>query len=56
MVEGVQSSNPQPDVGEFLRELKAVCRDAGVLFIIDEVITGFRLTYAGAQGLFDGFD
>ncbi len=53
MVEGVQSSNPQSDAGEFLRELREVCRDAGVLFIIDEVITGFRLTYAGAQGLFD---
>lgn len=53
MVEGVQSSNPQPGVGEFLRELREVCSAANVLFIIDEVITGFRLTYAGAQGLFD---
>jgi glutamate-1-semialdehyde 2,1-aminomutase len=52
MVEGVQSSNPQPGAGEFLRELADVCRSSGVLLIIDEVITGFRLTYAGAQGLF----
>jgi len=53
MVEGVQSSNPQPEVGEFLKELKCVCREAGVLFAIDEVITGFRLAFGGAQALFD---
>ncbi len=53
MVEGVQSSNPQPEAGEFLRELRQVCSEAGVLFMIDEVITGFRLTYGGAQELFD---
>ncbi|MFB3104823.1 MAG: aspartate aminotransferase family protein, partial [Pseudomonadales bacterium] len=53
MVEGVQSSNPQPEAGEFLRELKCVCREAGVLFAIDEVITGFRLAFGGAQELFD---
>jgi glutamate-1-semialdehyde 2,1-aminomutase len=52
MVEGVQSSNPQSGAGEFLRELANVCRASGVLFMIDEVITGFRLTYEGAQGLF----
>ncbi len=52
MVEGVQSSNPQPAVGEFLRELQAVCRQAGVLFAIDEVITGFRVAYGGAQERF----
>jgi glutamate-1-semialdehyde-2,1-aminomutase len=52
MVEGVQSSNPQPGAGEFLRELEAVCRSSGVLFAIDEVITGFRLAYGGAQSRF----
>jgi glutamate-1-semialdehyde 2,1-aminomutase len=52
MVEGVQSSNPQPEAGEFLRELESVCRAAGVLFAIDEVITGFRLAYGGAQERF----
>jgi glutamate-1-semialdehyde 2,1-aminomutase len=51
-VEGVQSSNPQPGAGEFLRELRQVCRESGVLFGIDEVITGFRLDYGGAQGYF----
>jgi glutamate-1-semialdehyde 2,1-aminomutase len=52
MVEGVQSSNPQPEAGEFLRELASVCRQADVLFAIDEVITGFRVAYGGAQELF----
>ncbi|MEZ5595848.1 MAG: aspartate aminotransferase family protein [Pseudomonadales bacterium] len=52
-VEGVQSSNPQSEAGEFLRELAQVCRDNGVLFGIDEVITGFRVAYGGAQARFD---
>ncbi len=52
-VEGVQSSNPQAEAGEFLRELAEVCRDCGVLFGIDEVITGFRVAYGGAQARFD---
>ncbi len=52
LVEGVQSSNPQPGAGEFLAELAEVCRGAGVLFGIDEVITGFRLAYGGAQERF----
>lgn len=52
IIEGVQSSNPQPQAGEFLRELAGVCRAAGVLLIIDEVITGFRLAYGGAQQRF----
>jgi glutamate-1-semialdehyde 2,1-aminomutase len=52
LVEGVQSSNPQPGAGEFLRELAEVCRECGVLFGIDEVITGFRVAYGGAQERF----
>ncbi len=51
-IEGVQSSNPQEDAGEFLRELAQVCRECGVLFGIDEVITGFRVAYGGAQQRF----
>ena len=52
-VEGVQSSNPQPDAGEFLAELRAVCDECNVLFGIDEVITGFRVAYGGAQERFE---
>ena len=51
-VEGVQSSNPQEGAGDFLRELAVVCADCDVLFGVDEVITGFRVAYGGAQERF----
>ena len=53
MIEGVQSSNPRLNHGDFLRKLKQVCKECDVLFLIDEVITGFRLGYGGAQEYFD---
>lgn len=51
MIEPVQSSNPHldEDSAAFLHELQAVCRDCSVLFLLDEVITGFRLAFGGAQ-------
>jgi len=36
---------------EFLNGLRAITARHGILLIIDEVVTGFRLTYGGAQGL-----
>lgn len=36
----------------FLQQLSALCKKQGALLIADEVITGFRLGLAGAQGLF----
>lgn len=53
MVEPVQSSNPRTDVGPFLRQLKEVCAECEVLFMLDEVITGFRLAWGGGQEYFD---
>ncbi|MFQ5699287.1 MAG: aspartate aminotransferase family protein [Myxococcota bacterium] len=53
LLEPVQSSNPQRDTGEWMRELRQVCRECGVLFVMDEVITGFRLAYGGGQEVFD---
>jgi len=54
MIEPVQSSNPRTDVGPFLQELREVCRECGVLFMLDEVITGMRLGgMGGAQTFFD---
>ena len=41
---------PQPG---FLRGLRELCTKYGALLVFDEVITGFRLSYAGAQGRFD---
>jgi len=38
-----------PTQGEFLRQLRAVTREHGVLLIFDEVITGFRVAPGGAQ-------
>jgi glutamate-1-semialdehyde-2,1-aminomutase len=51
IVEPVPSSFPV-DMRDFLRELRHVTRDCGVLLIFDEVISGFRLCYGGAQERF----
>ena len=52
VIEPVQGSNPTLECREFLAELLAVTRAAGVLLMFDEVITGFRLTFGGAQSEF----
>lgn len=52
LIEPVQSSNPRLDVGSYLRDLREVCTRTGVLLILDEVITGFRLAYGGGQERF----
>jgi glutamate-1-semialdehyde 2,1-aminomutase len=51
MIEAAQSSNPHmnDEIREFLHELRAVCTQSGVLMMMDEVITGFRFAYGGAQ-------
>ena len=40
---------PQPG---FLERLQALCQQDGALLIFDEVMTGFRVAYDGAQGRF----
>ncbi len=40
-----------PDL-EFLKELRKLTQECGALLIFDEVITGFRVSLSGAQGLF----
>lgn len=37
----------------FLQRVQAACRDKGVLFALDEVVTGFRLALGGAQAYFE---
>ena len=50
IVEGVQRIIfAQP---EFLAGLRRLCDDTGVLLILDEVVTGFRLALGGAQEYF----
>jgi glutamate-1-semialdehyde 2,1-aminomutase len=41
-----------PPAPGFLQGLRATCSDAGALLIFDEVITGFRVAYGGAQALY----
>ena len=41
-----------PDL-DFLKRLRKLCRENGSLLIFDEVITGFRVSSNGAQGLFN---
>lgn len=38
-----------PPMPGFLEGLRRACDEAGVLLIFDEVVTGFRLAYGGAQ-------
>ncbi len=40
------------DMREFLKDLRDVTRECGVLLILDEVISGFRLAFGGAQEYF----
>ncbi len=53
LVEPVQSRQPQVQPAEFLRQLRRITEESGVLLIFDEVITGFRLHPGGAQAWFD---
>jgi glutamate-1-semialdehyde 2,1-aminomutase len=41
-----------PPAGGFLDHLRRRCTEAGALLVFDEVITGFRLGTAGAQGVY----
>ena len=41
-----------PPAAGFLEGLRRLTADSGALLIFDEVITGFRISYDGAQGLF----
>lgn len=52
LVEPVQSRRPEFQPVEFLKELRTVTEEAGTVLIFDEIITGFRMHPAGAQGLF----
>ncbi|MFN3233131.1 MAG: aspartate aminotransferase family protein [Alphaproteobacteria bacterium] len=55
LIEPAQSSNPHlnDEIKAFLEELRAVCTECGVLLMFDEVITGFRFAYGGAQEFYD---
>jgi glutamate-1-semialdehyde 2,1-aminomutase len=42
-----------PPTTEFLQGLRALCTAEGALLCFDEVMTGFRIAYGGAQAHFD---
>ncbi|HQP51570.1 MAG: Glutamate-1-semialdehyde 2,1-aminomutase [Syntrophorhabdaceae bacterium] len=37
----------------FLEDLEVLCRNAGIMIIFDEVITGFRVAFGGAQHIYN---
>ena len=51
IVEGVQRIIPAAP--GFLRGLRKICDHNDILLILDEVVTGFRLGYGGAQAWYD---
>ncbi len=51
IVEPVQGSNPRNDILPFLKKIEAICKKNKILFILDEIITGFRLGLGGATKL-----
>jgi len=53
IIEPVQGSNPRNDIGEFLQKLRDHCTKTGVLLILDEIMTGFRLSKNGGSGIFN---
>jgi glutamate-1-semialdehyde 2,1-aminomutase len=42
-----------PPAAGFLAGLRSICDEHGALLILDEVMTGFRVAYSGAQSLYD---
>ena len=52
MIEPIQSRNQNLQPREFIHGLRELCTQAGCAFIVDEVITGFRLGQGGAQEFF----
>lgn len=42
-----------PPADGFLKGLREICDQNGALLIFDEVMTGFRVAYSGAQSLYD---
>jgi glutamate-1-semialdehyde 2,1-aminomutase len=49
----VGNMNCVPPVAGFLETLREVCDQSGALLILDEVMTGFRVSHTGAQGYYN---
>jgi amino acid adenylation domain-containing protein len=53
LVEPVQSRRPELQPKAFLQDLRRLTEQAGTAFIVDEVVTGFRVHPGGAQAYFN---
>ena len=49
ILEAATAVEPEPD---FLRSVQTLCRKEGAIFILDEMITGFRWHIAGAKAVY----
>lgn len=49
LIEPSQGSNPRNDMKEFLNKLRSFCTANNILLGFDEIITGFRVAFGGAQ-------
>jgi acyl transferase domain-containing protein/glutamate-1-semialdehyde aminotransferase len=52
LVEPIQSRRPERQPAAFVRELRQITRETGMVLIFDEVITGFRMGPGGAQAFY----
>lgn len=52
MVEPIQSRHPDVRPVEFVRKLRELTADKGIVLVFDEVITGFRTGHGGAQAYY----
>jgi glutamate-1-semialdehyde 2,1-aminomutase len=48
----LEAEKTDPPRGDYLRRLQNLCAEQGALFILDELITGFRYHLGGAQRVF----
>ncbi|HEX8385022.1 MAG TPA: glutamate-1-semialdehyde 2,1-aminomutase [Rubricoccaceae bacterium] len=48
----MEATRGADDPTEYLRCVQALCRSRGAVFVLDEMITGFRWDARGAQGLY----
>jgi len=49
----LEPCSTEPPKDDFLHKVKALCRKHGIVFILDEMITGFRWHMQGAQHFFN---
>lgn len=48
----MEAEASEPPVDDFLQQVQTVCHSHGALFILDEIITGFRWHLGGAQAVY----